>query len=103
MLEHNADFLPQAIEVGGAVMDLDAVNANVAFLDRFQAVDAHQQGRFAGAGAADDRHHFALVHRQVDALDHFEVAEGFMYVVDLNHFLATFFPDERPGVRPPGS
>ena len=32
----------------------DAVDADVAFLDRFQAVDAHQQGRLAGAGAADD-------------------------------------------------
>jgi hypothetical protein len=103
LLEHDADLLPQAVEVGGAVMDLDTVDADVAFLDRFQAVDAHQQGRFAGAGAADDRHHLALVHREVHALDHFEVAEGFVYVVDLNHFLATFFPDERRGGRPPGS
>jgi len=75
LLEHNADFLPQAVEVGGTVVDFDAVDADMPLLDRLQAVDAHQQCRLAGAGAADNRHHFTLVHGQAHALDHFQVAE----------------------------
>ncbi|MCY1456082.1 hypothetical protein D9M71_732780 [compost metagenome] len=54
LLEHDADLLPQAVQVGGVVMDLDAVDPDVAFLDWLQAVDAHQQGRFARTGATDD-------------------------------------------------
>ena len=85
LLEDDADLPPQAVEVGTAGMHVDAVDADAAALDRLQAVDAHQQGRLAGTGAADDRQHLALVHPQVDTLDHLELAVGLVHVADLDH------------------
>ena len=46
---------------------------------------------------------FKSVSHGYDTLDHFQIAEGCVDVVDLNHFLATFVPHERQGGRPPGS
>lgn len=47
LLKDDADALAQPVEIGAALMDLDAIDPNAAFLDRFKAVDAHQQGGLA--------------------------------------------------------
>ncbi|MCY1450597.1 hypothetical protein D9M71_674190 [compost metagenome] len=44
LLEYDADFLPEFVQVGCTVMNFDAVHSNAAFLNLLQAVHAHQQG-----------------------------------------------------------
>ena len=45
-------------------------------------VHAAQHRRLARAGAAEDHHHLAAVHLQVDAAHHLEVAEALVQPVD---------------------
>jgi hypothetical protein len=44
LLEDNADIGAQLIEVGALGMDLDAIDGDLATLDGFEPVDAHEQG-----------------------------------------------------------
>jgi hypothetical protein len=44
---------------------------------------AAKEGRLSAAGRADDRHDFALVDRDGDVVQDFQIAEGFTYVLDL--------------------
>jgi hypothetical protein len=44
----------------------------------FQAVEAAQQGAFATAAGAEDDHHFAAAHLQVDALEHLVLAKNLL-------------------------
>ena len=56
-LEDHADGTADRLQVGGP--DLHTVRMDVAAIDRLQPVDAAQERALAGAGAADDGHHFA--------------------------------------------
>ena len=94
LLEDDADLLPQLVEVGRLGMDLDAIDQDLAGVDRFEPVDAGQQRRLARARATDDGDHFAALDGQVDALENLELAKGFVDVLDLNHW-TTFFRDNR--------
>jgi hypothetical protein len=49
LLKHHAELLAQLVDVGRFVMDVGSVDNNRSFLDRFQAIDAVEQRRFAGA------------------------------------------------------
>ncbi len=55
-------------------------------------VHAAQHGRLAGARPAEDHHHLAPVHLQVDAADHLEVAEALVQAVDADHDVAAPVP-----------
>ena len=52
-------------------------DGDAALVGQLQQVDAAQQRRFAGAGRADHRHHLALMHLQIDAVQHHPAVKGF--------------------------
>ncbi|MOA29954.1 hypothetical protein D3C78_1510020 [compost metagenome] len=91
VLEHEADVLAQPADQFLLVIerprtvDLDPANANGAAAGCFQQVQAAQQGGLAGAARADDRHHLARRHIQVDALEHFLAVERLGQIADGDH------------------
>jgi hypothetical protein len=66
VLENKPHLGAQGIEVGFGINDIVAVYPQFARGDRFELVDAADQGGFAGARRTAHHHHFALRHRQVD-------------------------------------
>ncbi len=51
-------------------------------LKLFQQVDAAQQGGLARAAGTDQGHDIAFLHAQIDTLEHFHRAVGFMQAFD---------------------
>ncbi len=78
LLEHHADLLAQAAQVGAGGVEVFAIDLDHTVVDRLQAVEGAQQGAFARSAAADDRHHLAFLDAQVDAFEHMVVAVVFM-------------------------
>ena len=74
LLEHHADFLPQAAQVSAGGVEVFAIDFNHAVVDRLQAVEGTQQSGFARTAAADDRHHLAFFNAQVDAFEYMVIA-----------------------------
>ena len=70
----------------GLQLDLLAVDADDAAGRVFEAVDAAQQRRLARAAAADDGDDVAVAGRQRDALQHMQLAELLVQVLDVNRF-----------------
>ena len=94
-LEHHADIgadrgqlalaAPAAAPVAGvAVADLLAVDLDAAGIVGLQQVDATQQRGLAAAGRADDRHHLAGAHVEIDVLQHAHLSEGFSDALDVD-------------------
>ena len=77
-LEYHADALAQGVEIGAQIHQVLAVKPDVAGIGILQQVDAAQQGALAGAGGADDAHHFPWHDLQVNALEDFQTAEGLL-------------------------
>jgi hypothetical protein len=94
VLEHHADLRAQLRQVGLAVGDVDAVDADQSPLHRLQAVDGLDQRRFARSGRSANHHHVAARHLRAAFGEHLEVAVPFADLVDFNHFfrhiLSTF-------------
>ncbi|MNI33542.1 hypothetical protein D3C73_874990 [compost metagenome] len=90
MLEHHADFTAVGIDVGFRVSQLQAVDAHRAGIELFQAIEAAQEGRFAGTGRTDDHQHLALGHLGGDVVyraNHLATGvEDFYQIADFNHF-----------------
>src|SRR5450830_97957 len=74
LLEHHADFLSQAAQVGAGGVEVFAVDFDHTVVDRLQAIEGAQQGRLTRAAAADDRDDLAFFNGQVDALEHVVIA-----------------------------
>ena len=62
-----------------------AIDGECALLEHLQAVDTSQQRALARAAFADDGNHFALLHLQVYALEHFVVTIRFAQSGDLHN------------------
>nr|BFE93117.1 hypothetical protein GCM10020185_36530 [Pseudomonas brassicacearum subsp. brassicacearum] len=92
LLEHHSDFLPQAAQVGAGRIEVFAVDFDHAVVDRFQSIEGAQQGGFARAAAADDRHHLAFLDTQVDAFEHVMIAVVFMQGGNSKQRHAVSFP-----------
>ncbi|MCY1551552.1 hypothetical protein D9M68_878900 [compost metagenome] len=94
VLEDEADVLAQLADQPLLVLqrlagvDLDLADLDQAAAGFFQQVEAAQQGGLARAAGADDGHHFARRHGQVDALEHLLALEGFGQVTDGDHQLS---------------
>ena len=86
-LEHKADFpIAESGQIGVVqFVDLGSIDEKLATVGLVQSADDMQQSRFARSRSPDDAHDFFLVDMQVDALEHFEAAVGFMYASCLNH------------------
>ena len=96
-LEHHAEPRADALDlapvgrnsVAVAVAlqpDFLAIDANNAAGRVLQAVDTAEHRRFAGAAAADDRDDLAVARRQRHALQHVQLAEFFVKVLNVNGF-----------------
>ncbi len=70
LLEHHARFLADQTLVHFRIVDLQAVDDQIAAANLFQLVDTAQQRRFAGAGRPDNHYHLALLNLQVDIVQH---------------------------------
>ena len=95
LLKHHAQFLAQLVLVGGLGMHIHIINQNLAAVDGLDGVDAVQQSRLAATGAPDNTHHFAFLHVQAHAFEHFKITEGFMDILYTDHiaiFLSTYRP-----------
>ena len=73
-LEDHADFLAHLVDVGLAVKH-DAIDADLAGRRLLEVVHAAQQRALARTGRADDDDDFLLLDREVDALEHLDVAK----------------------------
>src|SRR3546814_8606189 len=63
-----------------------------AVVDRLQTIEGAQQGGFARAAAADDRHDLAFLDAQVDAFKHMVIAVVFMQGGNSKQRHAVSFP-----------
>ena len=78
-LEHHGD----AALGRRRVDDVDAIDQHLAGGRILQPGDDAQQGGLAAAGRPDENDELAVVHVEVDALQHIDLAEGFRYILDL--------------------
>ena len=92
LLEHHPDLLSQSAQVGTGGVEVFAVDFNHAIIDRLQAIERAQQGRFARATAADDCHHLAFLDTEVDAFEHVVIAVIFMQGGNSKQRHAVSFP-----------
>ena len=64
------------------------VDVNLALRDLLQPVHAADQSALARAARPDDDQLFALGHLQINALEHLQMAERLMHILELNHRFA---------------
>ena len=83
-LEHHADPLAHLAPVGARGEQFLAVETQAAALGLLQPVEAAQQGAFTAAAGAEDHHHFAGPHLQVDILEHLVLAEEFVETLEFD-------------------
>ena len=76
-LENHADVLPCCVPADVLPQHAVTLQGNRAALDGLQTVNAAQQRAFAAAGRAEQHHHFAALHFEVDA------AQGVRCAVEL--------------------
>ena len=88
ILEYHADLLADLVDIGLLCVDLLAFKDNLTGGGFFQAVEAADEGAFAGAGGADDSHYFALMDIDIDAVEDFQLAEMFFQAAHFQqHFV----------------
>jgi len=80
---NDADVAAVAVEVHAGPGDELPLDGDGAGVDRLQRVDAAQQRRLAGAGAADEADHLMLAHVHVDPAQHVVVAEALLHPAEL--------------------
>ena len=86
-LEDEADVFTAETRELATIEFQDVVSGNgertgIGFVERSHNL---QQGGFTSTAGTDNADHFAFPDVKVDALEHFELAEGFMYVVYVYH------------------
>ncbi|MCY1418361.1 hypothetical protein D9M71_339180 [compost metagenome] len=91
VLEHEPGLLAQAanrtlLAAQRAVgIDADVTDLDLPGIGGFQQVEAAQEGGLARAAGADDGHHFAGLHGQVDTVEHGLALEPLGQAFDFNH------------------
>ena len=78
VLEHHSDFLAHLVDLLEIVGELDAVDDDLALLVLLERIDAADHRRFARARRPGDDDALALLHAQVDVLEHVEVGVPFV-------------------------
>ena len=87
MLEHHADFATDFVDLADVVGELDSIDDNLTALMLFQAIDATDHRRLAGAGWAADNDALAGIDAQVDVLQDMELAVPFVHANHLHRDL----------------
>ena len=90
LLEHHADLSADELDVLQVAGQLVAVDDDFPLLMLLEPVDAADQGGFAGSRRSADDDALALMDRQVDVLEHVELA---VPLVDSDHFDRDLFAD----------
>jgi hypothetical protein len=85
LLKNKTDFSPQFSHIGFVVIHVHAVDDKLAFLDRFQAVNAPDQGAFPGAARAAYDEDFTGLDFQVDVVQNMQLAEPLVDLAENNH------------------
>lgn len=85
LLEHHTRFLANQALVNFRIVNLQAIDNQIAGGDFFQFVDAAQQGRFTGTGRPDNHHDFALSNVQIDIVQHLGWTKMLGDVFKFNH------------------
>ena len=83
-LEDHADIAAQLGERLPFFGKQHAIDADLAGVDRLQPVDRPAQRRFARTGRTDNDHDLALVHVEIDVLEHMVGAEILVNTAHLN-------------------
>ena len=109
-LEHHADvlalegdfLLPQLVQLVATlpVPDEHAVDVQPPGVDLLEVVDAAQQRRLARAGRPDQAEHLALLHLEVDAVEHPQAAEALADLLRGNDRGHLRFPPPEPNRNP---
>ncbi|MET4831025.1 hypothetical protein ABIF44_000432 [Bradyrhizobium japonicum] len=81
-LEHDADVLAQRAQIDISAVDAVSAHDDLAAVDLLEAVDAAQCRALAGAGAADQRQHFAALDGKGDAIEHPERTKALLHVAE---------------------
>src|SRR3546814_4778652 len=92
-LEHHAQARADAVDLalvfrlgmavpGRAHADQLAADIDLPGIRCFQQVDTAQKRALSRAAAADHRNHIAIIGRHRDALQHLEIAEPLMQILD---------------------
>ena len=85
VLEDHADLAADLIDVLDVLGEFGTVDDDLSFLVLLQSIDTADHGRLAGTGRSADHDTLALVHTQVDVLEHVELSVPFMYLTQLDH------------------
>ena len=88
MLKHHADFTAHLARLTGRQRQVGVVDQDAPLFGDFQAVDAADQRRLAGAGRATQHDAFAFAHFQVDALEYMKSAVVLVQPGDIHDYLA---------------
>ncbi|MNH18361.1 hypothetical protein D3C79_780610 [compost metagenome] len=85
MLEDHR-YLPAQCTLVGCTHGVNPGHLQLAGIGLGQPVHAAQQGRFAGAGLAEDHHEFTGLNIQVDAAQYRVVGVALGQLADTDHF-----------------
>ncbi len=86
VLEHHAHAAAQLGQVGAGVVQLHAIDRDLALLEGFERVDSLDERGLARARGAADHHHFALVDGGRALVEHLHRAIPLGYVLEFDHF-----------------
>ena len=94
-LEHHADVGAQLGERGALFGQRDAVDRDRAGIDRLEPVDGPAEGRLARTRRPDDDDDLAAIDDRVDVVEHVQVAEVLLDVLDDDERFASTHTDVR--------
>ena len=81
-LKHHADVLAHLVDVHLFVGDFVSIHKNLPFGCLFQTVQTPQERGLSAAGRADHADHFALGHRQIDALENIQMVKTLFQIMN---------------------
>ena len=85
MLEHEAHFGADFVQIGFRVGHVHAVHPNFARSNGFQLVHRADECGFARTGRPAHHHHFTLLNVQVHTVNHMQIFEIFVNVFEAHH------------------
>ena len=92
LLENHTDFATVDVDVNSVVGDIYTLEDDLTACRVLHTVEASEERTLSASGRADDADDVPFVDRDIDAGEDFVVAEAFLKVNYVYHFLPTSFP-----------